>query len=311
MRPGKTGSQTRSWLQLLVLTTLIVSGGAYAAPKTSEFETGADNQLGLTFAPDGSTAFWVAWDGAWGSGEASPRRIFTSRLKGGVWSAPAPVEFSGDHSDNDPSVSPDGRWLYFVSDRPSSDNDQVSDGNIWRYNLVEENRLEYLSINSGAAEYSPILTASGTLYFASDRDGGLGQGDLYRVEPMGDGFGTPELLGTAFNTPTGEWNLWVSPDESEVVFEASSRPTNISIPGDLYYSWRSLAGWAPAIPIEQLNSRNSDLMPRLHPDGETLYYTTAEIGGHARLVSIAWEPLREQLRHIIMTIIDDETVDEK
>lgn len=63
----------------------------------------------------------------------------------------------------------------------------------------------------------------------------------------------------AFNTPTGEWNIWVSPDENEIIFEASSRPTNVSIPGDLYYSWRTPAGWTAAIPVEQLNTPDSDL----------------------------------------------------
>ena len=113
---------------------------------------------------------------------------------------------------------------------------------------------------------------------------------------MGDGFQEPQPLGPALNTPTGEWNLWVSADDSEIIFEASSRPTNVSVAGDLYYSWRTAAGWTPAIPIEQLNARNSELMPRLHPDGETLYYTSAPIGGHAQIMTVKWGPLREQLR---------------
>jgi hypothetical protein len=68
------------------------------------------------------------------------------------------------------------------------------------------------------------------------------------------------------------------------------------VAGDLYYSWRASAGWTAAIPIEQLNTRNSELMPRLHPDGETLYYTSAPIGGHAQIITVKWGPLREQLR---------------
>jgi hypothetical protein len=281
---------------LPVLFTL-VTGGAFAdnAPDPETFATQGDNQLGLTFSPDGSTAYWVAWNGDWGSSDGSPRRIYSSTLHGSAWSAPVAMAFSGQHSDDDPFVSPDGEWLYFVSDRPTSCDDEA-DANIWRFSLADDKHLELLSINSDAEEYSPVVTASGTLYFASDRDGGQGQGDLYRAAPSGDDFAAPEALGRAFNTPTGEWNLWVSADETDVLFEASSRPTNLSIPGDLYYSWRAGAEWSPAISVSQLNTIDSDLMPRLHPDGETLYYTSAPIGGHARTLTTNWKSLREQLR---------------
>ena len=298
MSPRRTNTRAKLLLNVSAVTALIVAtmSQTASAQKPAAFDTGSDNQLGLTFTPDGSTAFWVAWNGDWGSSAATQRVIYTSRQQHGVWSVPTPADFSGNHSDNDPFVTPDGQWLYFVSERPTGSDDELTDANIWRYSLIEKNRLEYISINSGSAEYSPVVTASGTLYFASNRDGGPGKGDLYRAAPMGRGFLTPQPLGPAFNTPNGEWNLWVSADESEIIFEASSRPTNVSTPGDLYYSWRTPTGWTSATPIEQMNSRNSDLMPRLHPDGETLYYTSAPIGGHARIMTAKWGPLRAQLR---------------
>jgi len=266
------------------------------AQEPPTFDATLDNQLGLTFSPDGSTAFWVAWNGAWGSKTASQRIIYMSRYEQGNWSTPTPAPFSREFHDDDPFVSPDGKWLYFVSKRPASRDDKKLDPDIWRFSLIEENRLEHLPINSESAEYSPVVTKSGTLYFASAKDGGMGEGDLYRALPDGDSFRTPELLGPAFNTPGGEWNLWVSADDNEIIFEASSRPTNVSMPGDLYYSWRTPGGWTSAIPINQLNSADSDLMPRLRPNGEILYYTSAPIGGHARIVTANWAQLREQLR---------------
>ncbi|MDH3768938.1 MAG: hypothetical protein OES99_10865, partial [Gammaproteobacteria bacterium] len=110
---------------MYVLTTLIFSGCGHSAraPNAAAFETDSDNHLGLTFSPDGSTAFWVAWNGNWGSRSASRWVIYTSQQEHGKWSAPTPVEFSGNHSDSGPFVSPDGRWLYFVSERPTSDDE--------------------------------------------------------------------------------------------------------------------------------------------------------------------------------------------
>jgi hypothetical protein len=298
MSLGRTNTRAKFLRDVPLVITLIVTALSQTAGAQipAAFDTGSDNQLGLTFTPDGATAFWVAWNGDWGSSTESQRVIYSSRLHHSVWSTPTPAEFSGNYSDDDPFVSPDGRWLYFVSERPSGGDDELTDANIWRYSLVESNRLEHLSINSGSEEYSPVVTASGTLYFASNRDGGPGQGDLYRAAPMDGGFLTPQPLNAAVNTTAGEWNLWVSANESEIIFEASSRPTNVSTAGDLYYSWHTSAGWTAAMPIDSLNSDGSDLMPRLHPDGETLFYTTAPIGGHARIVTADWGPLRAMLR---------------
>ena len=206
------------------------------------------------------------------------------------------MSFSAEHSDSDPFVSPDGQWLYFVSDRLTDIDDLENDRNIWRYGLHEGNQLELLSINSGKEEYSPVMTTSGALYFASNRHSDPADGDLYRAAPEGDGFRHPRALGAAINTSTGEWNIWVSADEDEILFEASSRPANVSAPGDLYYSWRTESGWTAAIPVTQLNTRNSELMPRISPDGATLHYTSAPIGGYARLISTEWAPLRDALR---------------
>ena len=271
-----------------------------ALPATAEItlpeSAGLENQMGLTFSPDGQTAYWVEWNGEWGSSNAGARIIYTAERRGDAWSEPEAMSFTGSYSDDDPFVSPDGQWLYFVSERPVDISDETPDANIWRHSLVEIDRLELLSVNSGAAEYSPIVTESGALYFASARDGGPGQGDIYRAPAVDDGFGDPEALGAAVNSPTGEWNLWVSEDEDELIFEASSRPSNVSVPGDLYYSWRTESGWSAAVPLASLNSPGSDLMPRLSHDRETLYYTTAPIGGHARMVSADWRELRDRAR---------------
>ena len=298
MTPIRKFRLPTSWLCLtagMVLTPAAMSQTT-TVPDTQAFDAGSDNRLGLTFSPDGSTASWVEWNGAWGSSASSRHVIYMSQRRNGAWSKPTAAPFSQEFSDDDPFFSPDGRWLYFVSERPASEDDGQLDADIWRYSLIEENRLERLSINSESAEYSPVVTASGALYFASARDGEPGNGDLYRAAAANDDFQAPERLGEAVNSATGEWNVWVSADESEIVFEASSRSTNQSISGDLYYSWQTPTGWTAALPLENANSPDSDLMPRMHPDGDTLYYTTAPMGGHAEIATAKWGPLKAQAR---------------
>jgi streptogramin lyase len=293
-RSGATSMTSLRYATVVSIAALICASAIARDPVL--FDAGQENQAGLVFTPDGNTGYWAAWNGAWGDDATSPRTIYSSRLKDGTWTEPAMAPFSGTFNDDDPYVSPDGRWLYFVSDRPASDVDDQRDGDIWRYSLSGDNVLQRLDINSDAADYSPMVSGSGTLYFASDRDGGLGQGDLYRAAPVGSGFGPAEPLGPSVNSRHGEWNLWVAADDNEILFEASARPSNVSVPGDLYYSWRTEAGWVAAMPVSRINSKGSDLLPRMHPDGSTLYYTSAAIGGHAQILSTDWEPIKRELR---------------
>jgi Tol biopolymer transport system component len=282
-------------LLVALLWAAIASAGC---PDPGGIPVNTDIQLGWTFSPDGNTVFWTGWNGRWGSGQTSLKTIYTSHWNGHEWSEPQVAKFSHTYNDGDPFVSPDGRWVYFVSDRPrqGAGAETRTNTDIWRYPLDGSTAAQRLSVNSMADEYSPVLTASGTLYFASAREGGLGEGDIYRAVPRADGFAAPELLSSAINSPTGEWNLWVSEEETEMLFEASSRKTNLSTPGDLYYSRNSTAGWSPAIPVTQLNTRGSDLMPRLAPDGTSLYYSSAEPGGKTELRRIDWRRLRRELQ---------------
>ena len=179
----------------MATTALALMPAAGSAETLPDFHMVGENQSGLVVAPDEKSAYWVAWNGEWGSNPTSRRVIYMSHRRGDIWTPPTPAPFTAKHSDDDPFVSPDGRWLYFVSDRPADDSDTSTDGDILRYGLDEQHRLERLSINSESAEYSPVITLSGALYFASARKGGAGQGDIYRALPADEGFHEVDALG--------------------------------------------------------------------------------------------------------------------
>ncbi|MEM9533661.1 MAG: hypothetical protein AAGA23_22255, partial [Pseudomonadota bacterium] len=250
-----------------------------------------DNQSGLVLAPNGQTAWWSAWDGVWGKAPAGPRKLYRSERSAGIWSAATLAAFSGEYHDDDPFVSPDGRWLYFVSERPGPSG-EAGNADIFRTATEGGGPVERLSVNSPAAEYSPVITASGDLYFASARAGGTGRGDLYLAQAQDAGFAEPQLLGPAVNASTGEWNLWVDPAGQLIVFEASSRSTNLSVPGDLYASWRTPAGLTAALPLSWLNTPHSDLLLRPVADaGFSL--TRAPLGGHAAIEPLSFSALAD------------------
>jgi Tol biopolymer transport system component len=142
---------------------------------------------------------------------------------------------------------------------------------------VEPEHLEALS--SPADESAPFVARSGRIYFSSTREGGAGSGDLYVAEPAGESFLAPTNLGAPVNGPSGEWGSSVDATESRLVFESSDRAENLSDSGDLYVAERRGSGWStPRHLAPPVNSEQSDLAPRLSPDGRSLIFSTNRNG---------------------------------
>ncbi|KPK83045.1 MAG: hypothetical protein AMS25_01380 [Gemmatimonas sp. SM23_52] len=119
---------------------------------------------------------------------AKPRsvQILQSKWLGDRWSHPValpePVNSGGWEAT--PCVSPDGRTLYLNSDRGDADKRDVD---IWRFELVNGRwtnpRLMTGPFLSPQHDYDPCLTADGQqFYFSSNREGGLGDSDIYVAE---------------------------------------------------------------------------------------------------------------------------------
>ncbi len=101
------------------------------------------------------------------------------------------------------SVSPDGQWIVWGSDRAGG----PGGGDLWQARR-QDNRWvdpQPLPFNTPALEAEPAFSTDGRwLYFASDRDGGAGGRDLYRVAVDGETYGRPQWLGAAVNTDADE-----------------------------------------------------------------------------------------------------------
>ncbi|MGH8197563.1 MAG: beta-propeller fold lactonase family protein [Steroidobacteraceae bacterium] len=291
--------------QLAVIFVGLLHGTADVAVGLDGLETFAPGVVSsdaiedaIAFSPDGQLAVFARRAGSWG-GPPERGTLYQTRRQGTRWTTPRPLPFSGHHDDGDPSFSPDGRRLFFVSSRPNSGGRQDSD--IWVVERMPagwgEPRHLGDGVNSPAAEYSPAVAASGRLYFASMRDGGYGQGDLYVAEPEGDGFSAPRNLGPVVNSAQGEWNLTVAADESFLVFEASGRPTNRSVSGDLYVAYRSGGEWMAPVPLDAVNTEQSELNARVDRDGERFYFAQSTPADKGRHADIRWIAVERVLPH--------------
>ena len=102
------------------------------------------------------------------------------------WGKPTPMELTKDTLSTfaHPAVSPDGMWLYFVSDMPGGQGGY----DIWRMELSEKSMgsVENLGpdINTPGNELFPTFRPNGDLYFSSDGRPGMGGLDIYIAEPV-------------------------------------------------------------------------------------------------------------------------------
>ncbi|MCF0192800.1 MAG: OmpA family protein, partial [Prevotella sp.] len=154
--------------------------GKWLRPQTIESGLNSDADEGAcTFSPDGSTMYLTQCT----TDPASPRyaQIVTSKRADAAWSKPTLLEISKDtlSSFAHPAISPDGNWLYFVSDMPGGKGGL----DIWRIRIGVgglggvENLGE--PVNSSADEMFPSFRPNGDLYFSSKRESSMGGLDIY------------------------------------------------------------------------------------------------------------------------------------
>src|SRR5262245_1046257 len=140
------------------------------------------------------------------------------------------------------AASPDGTMLLWGStDRPGG----PGGWNLWMSRRTEASwsKPEPAPFNSDANDFDPAFSSDGRwVYFFSNRPGGAGGDDIYRVAVTAGGFGPAQRLGPEINTPGDEWAPAPSPDGTQLLF-ASNRP---GARHDLFVARVRGDGFAPA-----------------------------------------------------------------
>jgi len=269
---------------LIPLLGVALLGAAEVPPPEAElFGDGvvstADFETHPAFTPDGKTLYFVK-----STPQFSDWKIYQSERTETGWSPPQPAPFSGKYRDADPYVTADGKRLYFISDRPV-DGKPREDMDIWVMERTAdgkwgEPRNAGAPVNSAGNEWFPRPAANGTLYFGSDRPGGLGKTDLYRSKLVSGKYAPPENLGPTINSEAEEYEPCIAPDESFLVFMAAGRP-DVGGGGDLYMSYRKDGAWTPPRNLgPTVNRRGLDIGAYLSLDGKWFYFSSGrKVGG--------------------------------
>lgn len=172
-----------------------------------------------TISGDGKTLVFTTCNRKDGVGGCD---LYYSTKKGEEWSVPenfgTPVNSVSWESN--PSISADGKTLYFSSDRIGG----MGGKDLWVTHFVDGAWLapENLGgvINTKKHEVTPFIHADNShLYFASDGYMGMGGYDVYYATKYGDEWVTPQNIGYPINTPENEGAIYVTPDFSKGYFE--------------------------------------------------------------------------------------------
>ena len=184
------------------------------------------NEGAQSLSADGRTLFFTACDRMEGFGRCD---IYYSVLTAGNWSQAINLGSGVNtrYSDKHPSISSDGRILYFASNRPGG----YGGLDIW-YSILRKNgswgMAENMgsSINTAGNEQSPFIHSDNqSLYFASEGHENLGRGDVFisRRDSLGE-WGKPQNLGYPINTFNDEIGLIVDPDGKKAYFSSNRNP---------------------------------------------------------------------------------------
>ncbi|MDH5766396.1 MAG: exo-alpha-sialidase [Gammaproteobacteria bacterium] len=193
-----------------------------------------------------------------------------SKKTDGRWQPLKLAPFSGTYNDFEPMFSGDGSQLWFSSDRPRYSGDQRKDWDLWYMNVTyNSDSLSFTKpvnpgspVNTEEDEYYPSVAANGNLYFTATRKAGPGKEDIYVAQRNGDMYQTVVPLGKGVNSTTYEFNAYVAPDESYLIFSSFQRADDLGR-GDLYISFRNTKGiYEEAISLgDKINSSALDYCP--------------------------------------------------
>ncbi|QCX01100.1 flagellar motor protein MotB [Aggregatimonas sangjinii] len=180
------------------------------------------------------------------------------------------------------ALSKDGQTLYFtrnnfIRGKKRTDSKKISNLKIYKASLTdgEWGNIEELPFNSDdfSTEHPALSHDGRTLYFASDRPGGLGSFDLYKVSLSNNGeFGEPENLGAQINTERKEQFPFVDASD-DLYFSSNGQPGYGLL--DIFVAKKQNGTYQKPDNIgKPLNSGFDDFAYNLNTDGKTGYFSS-------------------------------------
>lgn len=168
------------------------------------------NEGCITFTPDGRTMVFAKGNTGKKKG-AEDVDLYISRFLKGAWGAP--VQAAGINTpknwESTPAFSPDGKTLYFSSNRPGG----FGGLDLWSAVMDSRGRFTRIKnlgpdINTAGDEMFPYVAENGKMYFSSDGHPGFGQLDIFVVNRV-NGKTIVENLGKPVNSTGDDFGIFL------------------------------------------------------------------------------------------------------
>ena len=183
----------------------------------------------VSFSPDKKTMYFTResyYDGKFKKDEEGKGtlNLYKATMADGEWTNVQPLPFNNDeYSVGHPSVSADGKMLYFASDMPGG----FGQSDLYRVSINDDGSFGEpenlgVTINTEGREFFPFISSNNTLYFSSDGNLGIGGLDVFASKVNGSSFGAVRNLGTPLNSNSDDFSFTFD-EETKKGFVASNR----------------------------------------------------------------------------------------
>jgi hypothetical protein len=231
---SRSGSSVREFLEEDFFISFFTDDAWQKAVNAGTPLNTRQNEGAQTLSSNGRYMYFTACDRPGGMGSCD---IYFSAFNEGKWSEPynlrSPVNSS--HWESQPSISADGKRLFFSSNRPGG----MGGKDLW-YSVMNDRNQWITPVNMGdkinteGDEMSPFIHFDGkTLYFASDGKTGLGGFDIFMTRMNSDStWSEPQNLGYPINTYNDEMGLVIESGGKKAYFSSIRDKINSK---DIFY----------------------------------------------------------------------------
>lgn len=240
----------------------------------------------------------------------------------GVWSErkKLPGKINTNGNEGAQTLSADGNWMFFTA--CNREDGRGSCDIYFSQKIGEEWGVPVnlgAPVNSPYWESQPSFSSDGkTLYFTSNRPGGIGGKDIWQATIMGfksDGtpiFGNVICLDKNINTAMDEISPFIHPDNKTLYYSSDGKPGMGGL--DIFMSVKGIDGkWQPAENVGYpINTAKDEMAFIVNARGDRAYFSSDRAEDEKNSKSIYWFDLPEDIRpnpviYVKGTVFDAET----
>ncbi|WP_299112064.1 hypothetical protein [uncultured Winogradskyella sp.] len=200
--------------------------------------------------------------------------IYISQKLNGEWQEATVAPFSGNYNDSRSYISPDGKRIYYASNRPTKIRPNKKDLDIWYVELQNNEWSNPIHtgniINSEVNETHPSISENGNLYFAR---WGRGTNNIY-ISKLENGVYQKPIIQPAISTNYSESHPFIDPKEQYILY-GSARDSD-GLDGEVYISVQKDGQWCKPEKLDIINSNLYDYSAKINYNRNKIYFSRTD-----------------------------------